>query len=209
MATYSLPPLLTDRIDAVNSLLQSIGEAPVDSVELSQAADVQAADKALTEIQRSVLGRGWHFNREYNLSLSPDVNGEIALPANCQSVSYAYLAGSFRGSPVAITERGRKLYDLENHTFAIGKSIAVDMILALEWEEMPEYARAYITIRAAQLFQARLQGSRVVQAVQADEVMMNLVTLEQREDAADPQNQITGNIETLYRLYGRLLRRRW
>lgn len=206
--SISLPPLMSSRTDAINALLRSIGEAPISSADLSQSVDVAAADGALRDATSDVLGRGWHFNREYDLPLAPSVDtGEIALPINCHSVCLAYWEG-YQGTPVAITERARKLYDTANHTFVFDKTVMVDLILLLEWEEMPEYARRYITLKAAEQFQAQIQGSRIVQAVQEKDVMAALATLEQREDAANPQNQITANRETLYRIYGRLLRRR-
>lgn len=207
MPTYTLPPLLTDRVDAVNSLLQSIGEAPVSSVELSEAVDVSAADNALTEVGRQLLGEGWHWNREYSLPLARNAVNEILLPNNCLSVMCAYWEGN-PGNPAPLVERGRKVYDLENHTFIHTQDAIVDMKLMLEWEEMPELARQYITARGAQVFQGRIQSNRIVMAVEQDLVLSARSTLEQDEDQASPSNQITGNRQQALRVYGRLLRRR-
>lgn len=200
----TLPPSLTDRLLAVNILLQSIGESPVNSVEISEAVDVAAASQAIDEIDLSVQSQGWHFNREEGITLTPNSSSEIVLPANCLSVAQAY-PGPHSGK---LGERARKLYDRGNHTYKFTAPVQLDLIVRLEWEELPEYARRYITIRAAQLFQGRIQSSRIVGEVQQPEVDEAKAVLEQREDEANPQNAISGNAQVLSRLHGRGVRRR-
>lgn len=206
---YSLPPLLTSRTQAVNSLLQSIGEPPVDQVETSDSVEVVSADAAITEWTNTVLMKGWHFNTEYDYEIASNGDNEKPLPSNYLQLAYAY-ANNDLTTPVAVTARAGKLYDTENHTFIFeaGRVIKVDMLLALEWEEMSEAARKVITAEACKTFQARLQGSRIVAAIEEDTVLRCWANLEMEEDRANPANQIRGNRETLYRLYGRLLRRR-
>lgn len=205
--TISLPPQLTSKTVAVNVLLQSIGETPVNTVEETESVDVASALGALDEVTMKVLTEGWHWNREYSLELAPEEDGTIPLPATCLFLSQAYW-DSGRVIPAPITERGRKLYDTSNHTYTFTSPVTVDMLLYLAWEEMPEYARTYITIRAAQLFQGRVQTSSMVYRIQQDEVDGARATLEQREAEANPDNQITGNRQQITRLGGRNMRRR-
>lgn len=202
-----LPPDLTTKLAAVNILLQSIGESPVNSVDVSQAVDVASASATIDEVALSVQSEGWPWNSETSLPLGPDTGSLIQLPNNCLFVGCAYWEGN-PGTPAPITERARQLYDTENHTYLFTQSVLVDMVLKLEWEEMPEYARRYITIRAAQLFQGRIQSSRIVQLVQQPEVDSALAVLEQARDKADPLNSITGNRQQFSRVYGRNMRRR-
>lgn len=202
--SITLPPSMSDRIDAVNVLLQAIGEAPVSSVDTSEAVDVAAASNALDEFDRAVQTRGWPWNREYAMELSPDSNGNILLPANCLSMTRAYPAsGSGR-----IVERGRKLYDQENHTYTFTESVKVDMVLKLDWEELPEPARRYITIWAAQQYQGRLQTSAGVDRILQAAVDEARAQLGHSEDEADEANVITGNAYVASRLHGNINRRR-
>jgi hypothetical protein len=205
--SITLPPQLTSKLTAVNVLLQSIGETPVNTLEETESVDVLSAVAAIDEVTLKLLTEGWHWNREYGLTLNPEEDGSIPLPSTCLFLGQAYWNGH-RFFPAPITERGRKLYDTENHTYTFTKAVEVDMLVHLEWEEMPEYARTYITIRAAQLFQGRLQSSSMVFRIQQDEVESARATIEQREAEANPDNQITGNRQMLTRLGGRNMRRR-
>lgn len=204
MPTFTLPPLLTDELKAVNVLLNSIAEAPVSALEPPMGVDAETAAAAIAEVTNAVLSKGYHFNRDDCTTLSPNQEGAILLPANCLFVGTAY--GSWRGR---VAERNRMLWNKRKKTFTFTEPVEVDLILRLTWEEMPEYARRYITIRAAQLFQGRVQNDRVVYTVQASEVDDALATLENREDEANPLNVLTGNLDTAQKVYGRNgLRRR-
>jgi hypothetical protein len=86
--------------------------------------------------------------------------------------------------------------------------VSLDLVLKLEWEEMPEYARQYITIAAAELFQARLQGSSIVEKVTRGDVEAKLALVEQREDEAEENNSIGGNRYVQNVLGNRGVRRR-
>lgn len=194
---------MSDRIDAVNVLLQAIGEAPVSSVDTSEAVDVASASNCLDEFDRAVQAKGWPWNREYAMILTPDSNGNIPLPANCLSMTRAYPAsGTDR-----IVERGRKLYDQTNHTYAFTSAVTVDMILRLDWEEMPEVVRRYITIWAAQQFQGRVQTSAGVDRILDTAVEEARAQCGHSEDEADQHNSITGNAYVYSRLHGNLRRR--
>jgi hypothetical protein len=204
---FTLPPSLTSLVTAVNVLLSSIGESPVGSVDVTEAVDVAKAVASISEISNAVQSEGWHWNREYSMALSPDTDGIIALPAGCLSIMVAYYTPS-GAAQYKVTERARKLYDPVAHTYVFTAPVTVDMIVLLEWEEMPEYARRFITIRAAQLFQGRVQVDRVVASVQQPELDLARSILEQREDDAQPANQVNGNVQVTTRLHGRGLRRR-
>jgi hypothetical protein len=135
---------------------------------VSLSVDVAPPCRPSTRWTRSFQTKGWHWNREDSLELAPDGNGDIALPANYLWVANAYWLDS--SSPCRVAERARKLYNRDDHTYIFTDSVALDLVVKLEWEEMPEYARQYITIAAARQFQARLQGSSIVETASPDEV---------------------------------------
>lgn len=203
----TLPARLTDKLDAVNVLLSAIGEAPVNDLTVSESVDVANATATLNEIQLAVLSRGWAWNTEERYPLAKDNRGKIALPDTALRVRSAYWPDSNTGPRVS--ERARKLYDRDNHTFVFTQDIEVDLVVYLEWEDMPEMARRYITIRAAKQMQGRFQGSQTVDRITDDEVALALATLEQSEDDdAGGNNVLTGNADVASRLYGKGVRRR-
>lgn len=206
MATF--PSRLTSKLIAVNMLLRSIGESPVNDLEVSEAVDVANAEATLDEISLAVQSDGWSWNREKNFTLSVNSDGEIPLPDMCLTVTKAYWPDS-SGMPIneEIVERARKLYDKSNHTYTFDKNVMVDMLVFLDWEEMPELARRYITVRAAKLFQGNFQGSAAVDRVTEDEVARARQALLNVEDQADPSNSISDNVDVQRRLGGRGVRR--
>lgn len=205
----SLPSSLTDKLDAVNILLQLIGEAPVNSLSSSEDVDVAAALLAIDEFDLHTQSHGWHWNREEDVTLTPNNAGNIVMPTNCLSISKAYwsIGGVRSGTPLKVVERGRKLYNKSDKTLQFSEPVQVDMIIRLEWEEMPEYARRYITLAAGKHFQGRLQTNSGVDRVTDEALTSALAILHHRDDEGEENNALTGNPEVIYRLHGRVRRR--
>ena len=59
-------------LEAVNALLTSIEESPVSSLTTTTTTDVNLAKTKLSEINRRVQKEGWHFNTDYDVTLSLD-----------------------------------------------------------------------------------------------------------------------------------------
>jgi Tail tubular protein len=202
---FILPPTLPSKQDAVNVLLQAIGEAPVNSIEVSESVDVAAAVQALDEISLAVQTKGWHWNREYGLKLTPNSQNQLVLPDNTLRVVKAY--DEAPQLPRKVAQRGARLYDQQNHTFTFDDPLLVDLILFLAYEDIPAYAARYITIRAAMQFQGRLQTNSSVTRITEDEVAQAVAIVEQAEDEAQTNNGINNNTEVYSRVHGRARRR--
>ncbi len=207
MAVVILPPDLTTPVSAVNALLRSLNEAPINTLDDTESVDAAVAWSSLQEVLNAVQAEGWHWNREYDFTLTPEEDNTVLLPENYLAVMAAYWTDN-PTTPCQFTERGRKLYDLEAHSYtSFTQPVTVDLILKLDWTEVPEYARRYVTVRAMQQFQGQMQSSQVVYQVQQSEVDSARAVLEQREDEANPMNMITGNRQTFARLHGQGRRR--
>lgn len=150
----TLAPLT--ELESINIMLSTIGESPISSLSADQSTvDVGIAQSVLREVSVQVQEEGWQFNTEINWVMSPvQGTGEIQIPLNCIQIDTV-------GPDVMVdvAMRGQRLYDRLNHTFAFTKSLTVDMIILLEFTEMPQAARHYITVRAARVFQQRVVGS--------------------------------------------------
>jgi len=158
----------TSELDAVNIMLSTIGESPVSSLAGDQSmVDVALARQILREIATQVLEEGWHFNTEINWPLSPTADTkEILVPANCIQID---TSGKDLG--VDVVARGGRLYDRTNRTFQFTKTLNVDMVILLDYEEMPQAARHYIAVRAARVFQKRMVGSETLEAFTREDEM--------------------------------------
>lgn len=199
---------LTTKLDAVNTILGALGEAPVNTIENPESADIAGALQTLNEVDRSVQSKGWaSFNREYSFPIQPDGTGAIHLPANCLRVDAAYGSESAY-KYTKIQQRGLKLYDGEEHTFVFAESLLLDMVLLLDFDDITEPARHYIAIKAARQKQALLpsdaQVDRILEAVE----LQALATLEQAEDEVADTNQISGNSSVVNAVIGNGVRRR-
>lgn len=165
----------TTKLEAVNIMLSSIGESPVNSLN-SGLVDAEIAETILNGINREVQGKGWHFNTEIKMKLSPSIDNEIALPQNCLRVDR-----TVTDKDEDVIQRGGKLYNKTTHSFTISSSIEVDMVVLLDFEDIPEAARRYITIRAARIFQDRVVGDDTLHSFQQSDEMQAMVELMDEE----------------------------
>lgn len=192
MADYVLvPSQLTTILDTVNSLLRSIGETPVDTLEPPPTATVEQALQCLSEADLRVQARGWFWNREENFQTTLDSLGRVVLPDQCLEMQAAYYTSEGLLNVVA---RGLYLYDRTNHTYTFTTAPKVDYVVRLSWDYLPQAARALIGYEACQAFQASFQDRSIVFRVTDTARLDAQTTLEQAEDRNQQNNTVTGNI---------------
>jgi hypothetical protein len=147
-------PTLTTRLEAVNTILGAVGEAPVTSL-TSTTADAAVAQNVLEEVSREVQAEGWNFNTEKNVPFVRDESGHINLPTNV--LKFDVIASNYPDiNPVV---RGTRVYDVENHTYVFTTDLKAEVVYFLDFTELPEMARRYITVKAARLYHDRFVGS--------------------------------------------------
>jgi hypothetical protein len=163
MSHFTTVPV--NELEAVNMLLAAVGEAAVSSLETATTVDVTQAKNLISNINREVQQKGWHFNTEWDVVLTLDSDSRIPLGTTVLSIY----------SPTKMTTiRGREgspfLYDLNNNTFTWTTSVndAVTITL-LDFEDIPQTARQYITTKAARIFQEEIIGQVSAEAVNRQE----------------------------------------
>jgi hypothetical protein len=180
-------PTLSTRLEAVNTILSAAGEAPVSSL-AGTTADAANADNILQETLVAVQSEGWHFNTEKDVPLVPASDKTITLPANTLKVDidrYRY--------PNEVAQRGLRLYDRTARSYTFTSPLSVEIVYALPWEELPEHARRYITLRAARIFHDRFIGSESAHTfTERDETQARLSLTSADLDASNT-NLFTGN----------------
>ena len=182
----SLTP--TTDLEAVNIMLGTIGEAPVSTLEVSGLSDVAIAKQVLHELSRTIQTRGWHFNSEIDYPLSPTVDGFLLPPTNTLRIDVTKEYWD-----VDVVHRGTKLYDRINRTSVFTRELKFDLVLYLDFMDLPEAARNYITIRAARVFQRRILGSPELESYTQDEESFALVNLLEAEGDTGDSNMFTGS----------------
>jgi len=146
----------TSKLEAINTMLSSIGEAPVNDLTASSATtDVIIAKNILDEVSREIQSHGWHFNRETQVLLTPNALNQIEVS---NSVA-AFDVEPVDSGNVDYVLRGTKVYDKTNHTYTISKPLKATVTYIFDWEDLPQTARHYFMIKAARRFQDRVVGS--------------------------------------------------
>jgi hypothetical protein len=176
----------TTELEAVNDMLSVISEAPVAQLD-EVLGDAQLALRLLRQENRAVQAQGWHWNTEDGLLLTPDVNGEIVLPAGTLQVDTV-------GASAALdyTTRSGKLYDRVNQTFKLPAAVTVDLVVALAYENLPENARQYVKVRAGRKFLQRTMGASDVLGFEAKDETHALAAM-QAEEESDADRSILNN----------------
>jgi hypothetical protein len=184
----TLAPLT--ELEAVNIMLSTIGEAPINSLTADQSTvDVGIAQTVLREISIRVQEEGWQFNTEINWELNVVAStSELQIPLNCIQID---TTGPDRDVDVAM--RGQRLYDRTNHTFKFTKSLRVDMVLLLDFTDLPQAARHYINVRAARVFQQRVVGSELLGSFTARDEMLARAALKKLDSNNADYNILTGS----------------
>ena len=178
----------TTELDAINTLLEIIGETPMTTFTDQMVADAVTARNVLNEVSRAVQTEGWHFNTEADYPLVPETSGEIRPPSNCVKVK----VDRRDQLDFDVVQRGERLYNKKGHTFQFSRTLHVTVTLLLPFEQMPEAARRYITVRAGRVFQARVVGSDVLDGfTKTDEAVARGTLVDAETEAAD--ENILGN----------------
>lgn len=148
----------TTELDAVNVMLTSIGESPVNTLG-SGLQEAEIAEVVLDNVSRDVQSAGWHFNTEIRYTLNRTPSKTINLPDNVVKVDKTSI---LRDYDLDVVERGRQLYDRIGNKYTFDSDIEVNMVVLLKFDELPEIARRYITLRSARTYQQRMIGNETL-----------------------------------------------
>ena len=170
----------TTKLEAVNSMLSTIGEAPVNSL-TSGLVDAETAETILNEVSRSVQAHGWNFNSEPDYTVAADTSGNVILPTEILRADLANSETKYRSSKQEYVQRGNKMYDKIKHSFNIGIALKLDVVVLLDFEVCPEVARRYVTVKAARIFQERVVGSDSLSAMNRNDEQEALFALREME----------------------------
>lgn len=162
-------------------MLGTIGQAPVSSLNTPGLVDAVVAKSLLSEISRDVMTEGWNFNTDYDYELAPDIDGFITPGSNVLRID---TTREYRTYDVVL--RGTKLWDKYTKTYVFDKALKFNITWLLDFEEVPEAARRYITIKASRVFQDRVMGSDTIHAYTQDDENRARASMERQEN-------LTGN----------------
>lgn len=152
----------TTELEAVNEMLTAIGTMPVNTLEVAGLTDAAIARDTLRSIAREVQSQGWWFNSSRSVQLAPS-GGVIAVPASALRVTPALPTATAAGEATQFATRNNRLINLTtNLETGWGAPVKADIVYSMVFENMPESARRYVTVRAARVFQTKVLGDEAL-----------------------------------------------
>ena len=162
-------------LDAVNDIIGTLGEAPLDTLENLSDVDAINAYRILQTVNRQEQARGWSFNIIEDYTLNPDATDNNRIPWNS---NYLYLKGA---EGVKLVRSGNYVKDLTTNSTVFTSPITAEVILLIPFEQLPEQMRSYIVAKAGFMFQAAYYGddsmSKIIE-LQVQEAWQHLMDYE-------------------------------
>ena len=188
------------KLEAVNRILKGVGQAPVNTLQVSGISDVAKAVQDLDETSRDLQLVGWHWNIDRDYPLAPDTSKYILIPNGALSVDPEDRTQD--ASVRALPDGQLALYDASNRTFEWTIEVPCKIVWGFAFEALPQDARTYIAAAAARRFQARVVSSPVLDRFNEQEEERAWALLVRRERAQRDTNVFTKNT-TMQRMFGR------
>ena len=173
----------TTELESVNIMLAAIGESPINSLTGTLPVDARLAQSTLAEQNKDVQSEGWSFNTEIDVTLTRDgTTKQIALPTDILRID----ANIHQHPNVDPIQRQLKMYDRLNNKYEFDEDLICTVVYFRTFNEIPEPARRYITIKAARVFVDRLVSDDGLRTyTQQDETRARAVLMETDLSNAD------------------------
>lgn len=173
-------------LDAVNEILESIGQPPVTTLDTGGASEEADAERFLDRANRNVQKRGWQMNTIVQKQHTPDGSGLISLGSSVLRMSVN--PNSF---PLRASIRNGALYDLDNDTNVFTKSVYLDVVSLVPFTQLTQAMANYIVKYAAQDFQRYKKRGRFDEAVAEREIRPAKVEALQEDSDLRRANTLT------------------
>ena len=168
-------------LPAVNTILASVGQAPVTTLDHTNP-DVAIAYNTLLQVSREVQAEGWSFNKEYHVEFSKSTEtatlNEVLIPSNVLQLK---LTENAKNMDFDAIRRNGKLYDRQHHTYKWEDhdTIELDVVYHFDWVDLPRPIQDFIVARAAVLVSAKIIGdTNQYQMLQQQEAYTRALAME-------------------------------
>ena len=183
-----------NKLSAVNIVLSNIGQAPVTKVDNDNPMVVMASN-TIEEVSNSIQSEGWTFNTERAYPFVPQEDKKIRVPENVLQLDALYF------STYETVIRSGFLYDKRSHSFLFDEILNLDVIWLVEFDDMPDAFKNYVTMRAANLFAGRSVGSTEAVKFGEREEAQARAAMMQYETSQGDYNMLGTNDNQNYKTY--------
>ena len=208
MATISYGT--STELDAVNSILMSVGESPVNTLTV-QSPEVAIAQKTLQQVCREVQAEGWVFNTEHEYPITLDSSNHCVVPQNVLEIDLSHARHGDHFNVIRKKDNGiTKLYDKIEHRFnfeSVNESkLYCDIVWMIDFEDLPQVFKDYITVRASRIASNRMVSDpNASELIGTDEQLARALAVEYDTRVADhnifSNQEYRTNPASVYRPY--------
>ncbi|UAW01085.1 tail tubular protein A [Synechococcus T7-like virus S-TIP28] len=168
-----------NKLAAVNILLSNIGQAPVTAIDNANPMVAMAAN-LIDEVTNNLQAEGWTFNTEQAYPFQPAADGCIYITDNILQLDAGYYSTN------DTVQRNGKLYNKRTHSYQFEGKQEFDVVWLVEFDDMPDAFKNYVSMRAANLFAGRSVGSaEAVKFGEREEMMARAAMLEYETQQGD------------------------
>ena len=181
-------------LDAVNVMLMSIGQSPVNTLVSTGIKDVDVAQLILHNTNREVQDEGWEWNTDYAFKITPDANDRLLVPSDVLSIDPTSRADDWV-QRYDITNTAMSMYNLKLWTFsrtAAEGFMKFDVTWFWPFERIPQAARNYIAQLAGQKFQAKHVSSELLFKFEQSDIQRARTILERNSHRVRDRNILVG-----------------
>lgn len=141
------------KLDVVNACIGTMGEAPINALN-DEHVYKQPALSMLEGSKLATLKEGLWFNKEV-IRLQPDSNSRfIYIPQDALAVNRS------DSHPYTFAQRGRRLYDPIRNRYEWDTAVVVELVMDLDFEDLPFVAQDAISLAALLRFQREFDGDQ-------------------------------------------------
>ncbi|MFA4972300.1 MAG: hypothetical protein WC683_06780 [bacterium] len=173
-------------LEAVNEMLEIIGEAPVDALDTGGVSAAGRAEAILDRTERRVQSMGWYENTE-SVTYTPDGSKHVEPGTDILSVDAINASTDFR-----VSLRNGRVYDLENRTDEFDGDMELEVIRRLAFSDMSDELRAYAVAAACQEFYRAMIGDGPMKG----ELELRMQRAQSRMHNADIRSGDVGMLQT-------------
>ena len=196
----------TTKLQAINQMLSTIGESPTNTLSGTLPYEVSVAVDILDEVIRELWLDEYVFNYEEDVSVTPDGSNRLIAQSNWIRVQPSDGLAEYVLRETSVGSGVYMVYDITNKT-STGWTTAKELNVTymLEYADLPEAAKRYVTIRAARVYADRLMASPDVRAFTERDELEAKSKLLNYETSIDEPNMLRDNPDT-YSMLNRRIR---
>ena len=191
----------TTELEAVNTMLQTIGESSVTTLSGTLPYEVSVAVTVLKEVAREICMDSYVFNTEEDRVLT--ANGSTGKISAIAPEDYVQIRNQGSGEDYVI--RSGFVYSMlqKTNVFAVNSTITITGVFLLDFLDLPEAAKRYCVIRAARTYADRMVGSKDIRAFSERDELEAKAKLNDYEFGVDRINMLGDSSTVAYSLVRR------